>query len=85
MPVHPRPLAFILLSLEFFLLGIALSFRGGFPRCLIDALASGQMNDTIGRPAHLGMCAPDIGWPVAHNRPIGLMRPVYPIGPTRTV
>jgi hypothetical protein len=26
-PVHPSPLAFILLSLGFFLLGIALSFR----------------------------------------------------------
>jgi len=53
MPVHPSPLAFILLSLEFFLVVIALSFRGGFPWCLIDALASGQMNGMIGQPAHI--------------------------------
>jgi len=53
MLVHPSPLVFILLSLEFFLVRIALSFRGGFPRCLIDTLASGQMNGTIGRPAHI--------------------------------
>jgi len=36
MLVHPNPLAFILLSLGFFLVGIALSFRGGFLQCLID-------------------------------------------------
>ena len=34
-PVHPSPLAFILLLLENFLSGIALSFCGGFSRCLI--------------------------------------------------
>ena len=34
-PVHPSPLAFILQSLEIFLSGIALSFRGGSSRCLI--------------------------------------------------
>jgi len=27
------------------------------------------------------MCTPDIGWPVAHNRPIGPMRPSLPYRP----
>jgi len=35
-PVHPSPLAFILLLLEFFLFGIALSFGGGFLWFLIN-------------------------------------------------
>ena len=35
-PVYPRPLAFMILSLEIFLFFIALSFGGGFTRCLND-------------------------------------------------
>ena len=56
-PVHPSPLAFIMLLLEIFLFRIALSFGGGFLRCLDDDSAScrvitGQHTrhiDTIGR------------------------------------
>jgi len=61
MPAHPSPLAFILLSLEFFLFEIALSFRGGFSWCLIDALALRRMNGMITHSAHLGMCALILG------------------------
>jgi len=57
MPAHPSPLAFVLLSLEFFLFGIALSFRGGFSWCLIDTLALRRMNGMITHSAHLGMFA----------------------------
>jgi len=68
-PVYPSPLAYILLSLEFFLFGVALSFRGGFSLCLIDALALRRMNGMIPRPVHLGMCALISGGRVAYNRP----------------
>jgi hypothetical protein len=48
-PVHPSPPAFIILSLEIFLFGIALSFR---LRCLNDDLVSCRMNSSIAdRPA----------------------------------
>jgi len=53
MPVHPNPLAFILLLLGFFLFGIALSFHGGF--AVPDR--HGGLNGMITSPAHLGMCA----------------------------
>jgi len=68
-PVYPSPLAYILLSPEFFLFGIALSFRGGFSLCLIDALALRRMNGMITRPVQLGMCALISGGRVAYNRP----------------
>ena len=63
-PGHPSPLAFILLSLEIFLFGIALFFGGGFR----GAWASGRMNDVIaGR--HTSACVPlilDGTWHMAH-------------------
>jgi len=43
-PVHPSPLAFIILLLEIILFRIALSFGRGFSGCLDDSC---QMNSTI--------------------------------------
>jgi len=59
----------MLLSLEFFLFGIALSSRGCISWSLIDALAFRRMNGMITHLAHLGMCALISGGRVAYNRP----------------
>ena len=55
-PVHLSPLAFILLLLEFFLFGIALSFGGGFSRFLIDDPLPNEWHNR--RPAHTGTQIP---------------------------
>ena len=50
-PVYPSPLAFVLQSLGFFLSSVALSFHGGFVRCLCGAGSTtwclGKMNSAF--------------------------------------